>query len=379
MLARSIQGVMEMQRIRIDLRLDTPLLLGGSEAGTLESTNVIRPPSLRGLFRTFTRAYLGYLVGSADDKATLIRKFESALLGSAASDDRGHGNTYRVAYIGPLLTKSKPNAYDNVPKPKDPALDATARVQHGSVSGFIDGSETFTIEVSIPRRTLGTDRRFLDAFEGMCWLALTLGSLGKRSRRGYGSISISSLQTLDLAGNVVASELPIFENVNSPDAFARLLQQGLTAVKRRFLTWLGTNATSWCPGYEYKKEFFQFPGDKGIHISESVANWRTLMEQFNLACHELSSVPDLDDEGNPVIKDGKQVRRTVTEYRDYIGKGSRLASPVWMRIHKVGSEYVALITVSQPENIKARQIADALVDSVTVHGNPPKSIAGRCS
>jgi CRISPR/Cas system CMR-associated protein Cmr1 (group 7 of RAMP superfamily) len=379
MLARSIQGVMEMQRIRIRLRLDTPLLLGGSEAGTLESTNVIRPPSLRGLFRTFTRAYLGYLVGSADDKATLIRKFESALLGSAASDDGCNGNTYRVGYIGPLLTRSELNKYDNVPKPQDPALDATARVQHGSATGFIDGEETFTIELSIPRRSLGSDGRFLDAFEGMCWLALTLGSLGKRSRRGYGSISISSMQRFDLASNVTASELPIFEDVNSPDAFARLLQQGLTAVKRRFLTWLGTNATSWCPGYEYKEDFFQFPGDKGIHISESVANWRTLMEQFNLACHELSSVPVLDVERNPVIKDGKQVRRTVTEYRDYIGKGSRLASPVWMRIHQVGAGYVALITVSEPKNIKAQQIAAALVNSVTVNGNRPKSIAGWCS
>jgi hypothetical protein len=348
-----------MYKIHIGLKLDSALLAGGP-GGELESTGVIRGSSLRGLFRTFGRAYIGFLIGNSTNASQTIRILEDALFGMAGDEKGLRGNTFRVANVGTeLLTANA--TYLNVPK--------HAGDQHGETRGFRPHSEkkaVLGIDVTVPLRSISSNPHFSSALEAICWLSLTLGSIGKRSRRGYGSLSILTMENGGLK-ELAPSEFPVFELVQNSQVLAEEIKRGVMIAHERLMNWLRyefkanvrlakLKHSSFVPGYHYVSEFFQYAGLENIYVSDTKADYRQIMQDFNTACHEQSS-------------------QQSAEYSTFIGRAShgRLASPVWLRIHETIDGFVGVITLSPPVNKVAKSIAQNLIDSIK-----GTSIAARC-
>ncbi len=328
-----------MNQFHMEVRLDTPLMLGGRD-GDLESSNVIRPASLRGLFHTFARAYLGYLLGGVKDehqRARTIRTLESALLGAAASDEGTGGNTYRVAVLPEAMQEKA--EFLLVPKPNGGGGDK------GRGLAFCAGQRQ-TIHLTVPRRS-ARNRHFCDALLAVVWIALTLGSLGKRSRRGYGSLSIAAVHAMGNGG--CGAALPTLANANDGQDLAERITVGLGIAEQSVTTWMQEQGVTAQPEPSYIEEFFQFGGEEQVYIGQAPskaddAPWQPLMERFNQACHDGLS-------------------QNAPRYRKYIGKSNRLASPVWLRFHGTDAGHVAVVTRSSLDDV-AIPLAQTLIDSV---------------
>lgn len=363
-----------MQQIQITLRLDTPLLLGGSDAKKLESTEVIRPASLRGLFRIFARAAFGYLLGGIADReqrADVIRLLENALLGSAA--ERGtQGNTYHLVLAASNNKLNGASRYGVVPKPNN-------ELDKSDTPGF-DAGQTQIVSLVIPRRSLEHNASFAEALSSIVWLGLTSGSLGKRSRRGYGSIAVVEWNAA--GGSTGLPNLPMFGQVQDQTDLAEKIahgfEQALTAVSRWIDKEVGENdqlieklsrvvpsrtdvdqrkrivaeaqrKLPSAPTYARQDEFFQLAGLEHVYIGRPAEDnkekpWLPPMGAFNAEC-------------------SKQLNSNPQPYRDYIGRSDRLASPVWLRMFKTDAGHLPVITVSPP-NPSANAIVTALTASV---------------
>jgi hypothetical protein len=365
-----LEGVDQMKTINIKLRLDTPLLLGGSVAGELESTSALRPASLRGLFRTFARAYLGYMLGGITDKHVrrgAIHAFENALLGSAA-ETNAPGNTYHLALerSNSILTSSP--KYPLVPK-------STGEYAKGSSPGF-DTDQQQQIDITLPRRSLNRNPHFADALLSVAWIAVTLGSLGKRSRRGYGSLSITDIETRGSGED--SAQLPSFADVRDREDLAKRILSGINRAKSTVHAWrteeIGANdelieilsgaapprndkrqrdklvATARsvlpdAPKRTYEPKFFQFAGLEHVYVgnepeNDSALGWKTLLARFNESCHQ-------------------QLSKSGKVYAEHIGSADpRFASPVWLRIYQTEAGFLPVITVSPPDPAAASIVAE---------------------
>ncbi len=147
-----------MERLVVTLKTITPVFLGGADGKTPE----LRAPSIKGAMRFWWRAMNGDL--SIEE----LRNKECALFGSS---DEGVG---RSKFALKIICNSnlKTNSYKPVP------------------------TKTFTAQAFVPEQDftllLTANRRFKE-FEMICdvlKVSLLLGGLGKRSRRGFGSLEI---------------------------------------------------------------------------------------------------------------------------------------------------------------------------------------------
>lgn len=169
-------------RLILDLEIVTPIFLGGTNSSEL--ANEIRISSIRGEIRYWLRALLGVRFGS-DTKS--LKEHEGFILGSTQA---GSCARFRVL------------------EPKQGLLTAERMMlPHRQVNGngnplrreaFVE-NQGFRLIIS-PRPGLG---RLPDEFVAALLLWLSLGGLGKRSRRGFGSLRLLRAQ---MEGDVVSTE-----------------------------------------------------------------------------------------------------------------------------------------------------------------------------
>ncbi len=174
-----------MQTITFTCEVITPMFLAGADGTTPE----LRPASIKGALRFWWRAMNGHL--PTDE----MRKLEGEIFGS----------TEKRSNI--IIKESKPSAdysplkYDgnsssfmlpHKPKPKDKEKDLR------SVNKAFLQKSTFQIEFimtgSISVKYANSDYTFtIDSLKNLFILTSILGGLGKRSRKGFGSFTITKI------------------------------------------------------------------------------------------------------------------------------------------------------------------------------------------
>lgn len=157
-----------MPKLIIELETVTPLFLGGAVSQKPE----LRAPSIRGQLRYWLRAALGGLVG--DDLAAL-KQAESDVFGST----EGAGAiTVRARWLKPQAPQ--PVEENTLPHPssKRPA----------KVMGFPAGSR---FQVQLTQRSVNKNT-WIAAVAALL-LMVSFGGLGKRCRRGWGTVRITKV------------------------------------------------------------------------------------------------------------------------------------------------------------------------------------------
>lgn len=149
-----------MEELKARIEIVTPLFLGGVEP---RGDPELRAPSFRGVLRFWLRALLGGVLGGDSKK---VFEKESEVFGST---DRVSSITVRVNNQG-VHTKISLN----------PLLHKESKF---SFKGF-GPSQTF--ELILSGRNRETLEEASKALQLLCWL----GGLGRRSRRGFGSLQI---------------------------------------------------------------------------------------------------------------------------------------------------------------------------------------------
>jgi CRISPR-associated protein Cmr1 len=158
-----------VRTVTVTLETVTPLFLGGAELRP-----ELRPPAFRGALRYWLRAALGGVIG--DNNFAGLHRLESAVFGSTDSGSpiqiRRHGN---------------PRESEEKVLPHKEGRQAASR------KAFSSG-QTFKLSLSQFR---SDDEPTWQSACSALNLALTLGGVGLRSRRGHGTLRV--IQSSDLA------------------------------------------------------------------------------------------------------------------------------------------------------------------------------------
>lgn len=170
------------------VELLTPVMIGGADARALDKPPTLRPPSLRGHLRFWSRA-----LGGED----------------LAEELWGSVNTgQRAQFLGPQpLTK----------KPKEALLIPS----RGYKAFMVPPGDQVVLRLWIP------DSVPRDRLQAVLWTWLHLGTIGRRSRRGYGSV-----QWVPSEGDLLAGWPPLWpsHHLKSKEDLRTYLETGLTKV-----------------------------------------------------------------------------------------------------------------------------------------------------
>ncbi len=271
-----------MRKVEIELMTITPLFLGGSDPR--DQPPELRPPSFRGAMRYWYRAALGGVVGDANLDA--VRRLETAVFGSTDQGSpvslRLHGQLrYSQHVILPHKNAGRRNAFD-------PGQKFILTMTAGPACSEI-------------------------VWTNACMalnLALTLGGVGLRSRRGMGSLQVVRSTQPEL--------MPVFpQQVDSVSQFIRIITRSAIRQVQALAAALKV-PTSGLP--ESPTEFpcaaigTEFRLVRGINAKDSIDAVANLMKRFPKAVWLGGIAP-------------------------------RQSSPVWARVLKTQEGYHFLFTV----------------------------------
>jgi CRISPR-associated protein Cmr1 len=149
-----------MRSLRLTLETVTPMFLGGAE-----QQPELRPASVRGALRFWLRAALGGVIG--DNDLSRLRRLESEVFGDT---ERASPVVARLSQPGFTISTEPLLPHRNV---------APARAVHFAT--------TFDLTLLL-HRAAPTNVLEIATWSALLWL--TLGGIGRRSRRGAGSVRI---------------------------------------------------------------------------------------------------------------------------------------------------------------------------------------------
>lgn len=341
----------------VTTRFDSPILAGGaaprlfdpkehSGADVPRATPFIadvevRGPALRGLLHTFARAIIGPLVGGSPLDT---REAERRLLG-AAGGDPGSGATFRLAVevLADDTSEAPERAFfwlrPNRPSGKSARVGLLGR---RAVTGLGDCRITLAQRPGCAR-----DRQHLAALWAVTWVALSFGSIGVRARRGYGS------QTIVSGGLADDVALPVFDAPPvDAEVLARTLHAGLHRARVFLRDWLESTgmSTSTSSGGSLDR-FFQIGNPARIFVgtpwSDPDENASALLGDLMKAC-------------------SAGLASSGSRYADVLGrigsKGTRLASPLWVRVYRIAQRRCTAVCTYSPGD--PGPDADAIRDAV---------------
>jgi hypothetical protein len=339
-----------MRDFKVALRLETPLLLGGPWSGECDPVALLRGASIRGLLHTFTRALIGPYF---PEKPGEVHRLESLLLGTAGGED-SKGPTFRLMDA----TRSEKEGTTRLEVKRGVPI-RPGQLGKGTREGF--GEDQKRILCFQPRRWVfegygkGDDRvkpipYFREILWAIAWTAFSLGGLGTRSRRGYGSLTVEGGTDLpdfsDMLGS--ARPLPLFDAPPANEQeLATMLCGGVETVFAVISKWLDGKSAADSPPFPY----FQICNTRQIRVGKKSGDkksddkksddWKDAIEQVMDGC------------GNN--KDHYLYPTVVGSAR----KDHRLASPLWVRIYKIDGGYVPLAIYSpRNRNDKAFDLVD---------------------
>ncbi|GAK51212.1 CRISPR-associated RAMP protein, Cmr1 family [Candidatus Moduliflexus flocculans] len=183
-----------MHSITFELETITPMFMYGADQNHAE----LRPPSFKGMMRFWWRAM------RADDDVKTLSKDEAHLFGGT---DKGQGRSKIIVRflsyeISQILAPLLPHDLKRMPQRK-----------------AIKPDYHFTCNVTLTTTSENEKQELVAAFK----CALLLGGMGKRSRRGYGSVSYRAFETIPqfieelVTSSQSLSKIP-FDQKNLPNA-----------------------------------------------------------------------------------------------------------------------------------------------------------------
>lgn len=213
-----------MDGFTLQLEVLTPLFMGGAGNQLQSQGDAFRILSLRGLTRFWFRALMGGVIGNGPNNLTRVRQAESEVFGS----------TERASAIQFRLLNS----------PRYSKYQLSRRVGVGYL-GFSLGRDEGVgalspgerVEIAIEGRPgAGNTQSELLLALGALWLLANLGGLGSRSRRGFGSVVVTSVKPFD------GQSLPSFQMPDrgrGPGDLASFLSEGLEKLRNLYSGYLG--------------------------------------------------------------------------------------------------------------------------------------------
>lgn len=155
------------RQLTVTLETVTPMFLAGADNQTPE----LRPPSVRGQLRYWLRAALGAVVG---DNLEALKQAEAEVFG----DTNGMGAvSVRVIQPNPKL---ETDGFNPLPH----------KSKMGSFTGFKEGQR---FQIQLTQR--GNDNSTWLAAISALFLMVSIGGLGRRCRRGWGTVRIVKTDT----------------------------------------------------------------------------------------------------------------------------------------------------------------------------------------
>ncbi|MBN1271077.1 MAG: type III-B CRISPR module RAMP protein Cmr1 [Candidatus Aminicenantes bacterium] len=149
----------------IKVELISPAMIGGADSRSLDNPNVLRPPAVRGHLRFWTRA----LSGGFETNIKSIKKDEGLLLGRTESGQR--------LIFSPPQQKCFQKERKNLLPNKNIKQDM-----------LIPNNRQITIRFRMNYSEFIEDISIFDKLRAVFWVWLHLGAIGRRSRRGFGSL-----------------------------------------------------------------------------------------------------------------------------------------------------------------------------------------------
>jgi len=281
----------------VTLKVVSPAFVGGAN-GKVDQDTPLRGASIRGLMHTWARAALGPL----SDDSPQLRDFESALLGGGAGS--GFLPVFRIR-ITPTEEFVKKGKY---------LLPRDGRV---NFEAWVSG----TIRADIRARRASISKAHMKALAGVTWLSFALGSIGKRSRRGYGSLLLTGLSGAGDPG------LPVFRQTDTAEILRKNLEDGVRKSLELIRTWTGqTGSHSDLPG------FFQLGGCRRVYLGAHASGLDTLLKNLMNTMHQLKS--DSPHDFNAQL--GSAI-------------GTRRPSPLWFRVYPINSGKYRLLATWSPQ------------------------------
>lgn len=184
----------------LHVKLISPAMIGGADPRNCDRPPTLRAPELRGIFRFWTRALGG----------TSFRPLEEKLWGSTQG---GQGVTLRTINHAPTVRQ--------FPLKTANGLTPTQMIAPGA---------RFEIRFALPDFGTAT-RQFRERLQAVVWTALHLGGVGRRSRRGYGSLQwIPDSERGDLLTGFLDSSFDEERDLLDRDTLSAYLVRGLTRV-----------------------------------------------------------------------------------------------------------------------------------------------------
>lgn len=295
------------------VRLVSPILLGGSDSRAFDPSMVLRPPSIRGQLRFWTRALAR---GSHPDLEAELWGSTEARIGQRVSlvgaAQLWHGRkaaTKRRALFPPRPISLPMVDPSDVPRGTSP--DVVLR---------------FRVPPSLVASTPGFSR-----LQAVVWTWLHLGTLGRRQRRGYGSLVwVPTAGPGDLLEGFVAAALEPQRDLANPSSLEKYLRDGLAQVERALGRPSATASRS-------SSSWFQLQTIDQVFVGSALTKrYDQQVDGMEDALHGI---------GGP--------RSTVPNEPDQLGRvgnGGRLASPMLWRVFPVAGDpargYIPVLTWS---------------------------------
>ncbi|HNT67434.1 MAG TPA: type III-B CRISPR module RAMP protein Cmr1 [bacterium] len=324
----------------------SPAMIGGAEARKLDTSLALRPPSIRGQLRFWARA----LAGGAGLTIQSVKNGENQLFGSI---DAGSP----IAVVSSPLNSPATNSIELFPHKdgkyvEDHSNDGQVKSlknRHGEkIDRIIKDLKTETEMIDVDakyviRFAVRDPQHYpLEKLKSVVWTWLHLGSIGRRSRRGYGSL-IWNPQEKDLLNYFI--DFKPERDLVSTRSLANYLKTGLTKV---FEIWSIPDSTS-------KRAdtfgFFQLHSLDQVFVGRELcdspgdcAKWENTRKSLQSRIHGFRGEKRLlPSELGTTLK-------TQTDEENELGyaKGnSRFASPVLWRLYQLqNGSYVPVMTWS---------------------------------
>ena len=263
---------MRMERITFECEVITPMFLAGADGKTPE----LRAPSLKGLMRFWWRA----LHGNLDLKQ--LREQEAQIFGTADEKIGRSKFSLRIIPDGELQV----GEFQPLPH------------HTGSRKGFslfaVKPGMKFKIKIT------SLDEEILKKMENLIKASLVLAGLGKRSRRGFGSVKISLIHAEKFNFDCPLQSICDLLNQINPSFF----EINDATLKSKF----NSNCT--------------FPYVQEIRIGKGKnLNYGDLLKKIGKSSHEHQS-----------------------DYTGYARDGKRFASPVWVTVIQEKDQYLPIVT-----------------------------------
>ncbi len=313
----------------LEVELVSPAIIGGATPGHCDRPLALRPPELRGLFRFWTRA-----LGGTD-----FRRLEEELWGSTRMGQRV---TVRATSIG------------------TPSLQNHALFPHKSGGGqtatdMVAPKARFHLQFRIPRLETSSLRERLQA---VVWTALHLGAVGRRSRRGYGSLQWAP-KPGDLLTGFLEGGFDPGRDLQSDGTLAQYLERGL----RRVGAILGRPAG----GARTPSDWFELQTVDQVFVgrahSASFDGMRNGMEEIIHGCGPF-------DARSTNVAERRQLGGATS------AEGGRLASPMLWHVHRLeNGQYVPVMTWSPRQGVTALTANTNMHDYLTQKLGFGKSLA----